>query len=102
MKHPTKDDELLDLYDVSVAVHCSVVVAAYLCQTGILPAHKQGILGMRVWRIRREDLDEFMSSASEAAGSIAEFHARLAAAREAREKSRELLETKIDWNGQGD
>ncbi len=102
--HPTKpprDEGLLDLYDVSVAVHCSVVVAEYLCSAGILPAHKRGIMGMRVWRIRREDLDAFMASASEAAGSVAEFHARLAAAREARERSRELLETHIDWNGQG-
>jgi hypothetical protein len=106
-KHSTKPpagDEpgLLDLYDVSVAVHCSVVVAEYLCRTGMLKAHKKGIMGMRVWRIRREDLDAFMASASEAAGSVAEFHARLAAAREARERSREMLEPKIDWNGQGD
>jgi hypothetical protein len=99
---PPPGDDLLDLYDVSVAVHCSPVVAEYLCSTGVIRAHRKGIMGMRVWRIRRADLDDFMASASKAAGSVAEFHARLAAAREARERSRKLLETHIDWQGQGD
>jgi hypothetical protein len=99
---PASEPELLDLYDVSVAVRCSVVVAEYLCSTGVIRAHRKGIMGMRVWRIRPDDLAEFMASASKAAGSVAEFHARLAAAREARERSRKLLETHIDWQGQGD
>jgi hypothetical protein len=54
-------------------------------------------MGMGVWRIRRADLDDFMASASKAAGSIAEFHARLDQARTARERARELLRPGIDW-----
>ncbi len=109
MKHPTKrspDDEadaLMSVFDIGRTLHVSPPVALYLCTASILPARKRRVGGvLRIWTVRKSELDEFLGKAAEAAGSIQEFYARIAAAREAREKAHELLETHIEWNGQGD
>lgn len=108
MKHgsknqPPSEPELLDLYAVCVALHVSPAVAEYICSAGILPAHKQGMVGMRVWRVRQADLDEFLGKASEAVGSIQEFYARIEAARKRREEAYRMIETHLEWGeGQGD
>ena len=104
--HPTKPagqdpDELLTVFDISRELAISPKVALYVMQTGILPARKRRVGSLlRIWTLRRSEMDDFLGKSAELVGSVADFQARLENARRKREEAHRLLRAKIDWGGQ--